>query len=201
MVDSIARRGVADRRVLDTMAAVPRERFVPAAGRSRAYADGPLPIGDGQTISQPLIVAEMLAAAAIRPEDRVLEVGAGSGYVAALLAALAAEVFAIERLPTLAAAAREQLAALGCAVDLRAGDGTLGWPEKAPFNAVIVSAGGPAVPPALVEQLAPGGRLVMPVGPAGMQRLLKLTRGATTIEEDLGLCAFVPLIGEGGWPA
>ena len=200
MVAFLAARCIGNARVLDAMAAVPRERFVPAELAAAAYRDGPAPIGEGQTISQPLIVAEMLAAAALQPGDRVLEVGAGSGYVAALLSRLG-EVFAIERLPMLADAARERLAALGCAnVQLRTADGTFGWPEAAPFDAIIVSAGGPRVPTAFKEQLAPGGRLMIPVGQPRMQRLQKLTRGETLVEEDLGLCAFVPLIGEDGWP-
>ncbi len=199
----VAARGVSDPRVLDAMRVVPREAFVPPGQAARAHADGPLPIGEGQTISQPYIVALMAEAARIGPGDRVLEVGAGSGYAAAVLSRLAARVFAVERLSALAEAAAERLARLGCAnVAVRAGDGTLGWPEAAPFDAIVVSAGGPEVPEALMAQLAPGGRLVMPVGrDEGIQRLLRLTRSRDGwVEDDLGAVRFVPLIGAQGWP-
>jgi protein-L-isoaspartate(D-aspartate) O-methyltransferase len=199
----IAGRGIGDPRVLDAMRAVPREAFVPEAQRPHAYDDNPLPIGEGQTISQPYIVARMAEAAAIAPTDHVLEVGAGSGYAAAILSRLAARVHAIERLPALADRAGATLRARGFDnVTIRAGDGTLGWSEAAPFDAIIVSAGGPSVPEALRAQLAPGGRLVMPVGSdPSLQRLIRLTRsGESWQEDDLGPVRFVPLIGAQGWP-
>ena len=199
----LARRGVSDERVLDAMARVPREAFVPADLRGRAYADGPLPIGRGQTISQPLVVALTAQALRLRATDRVLEVGAGSGYAAAVLAELAAEVFTIDRLPDLADAARERLRETGYGrVEVRHGDGTLGLPQAAPFDAIAVAAGGPEVPAALREQLTIGGRLVIPVGQRDRgQRLVRVTRVAHDQyeEEDLGPVSFVPLVGRQGW--
>ncbi len=198
----VARRGVADERVLDAMRRVPRERFVSALMREFAYQDSALPIEESQTISQPFIVAAMIEAAELKPSDRVLEVGAGSGYAAAVMAEIAHRVFAIERQPRLAAVAARRLEKLGYDnLEIRAGDGTLGWPDQAPFDAIIVSAGGPQVPAALLQQLAPGGRLIIPVGESSRdQRLLKLTRTIEGFrEEDLGAVAFVPLIGEEGW--
>ena len=189
-------RGITDGRVLAAMAAVPREAFVSPDLATEAYADRPLPIGAGQTISQPYMVAVMAEAARIGPGDRVLEVGAGCGYAVAVLSRLAAEVHAVERLPDLAKDARRRLADLGCtgaSVHLR--DGTEGLPEAAPFDAIIVSAGGKRVPPALKRQLAEGGRLVVPVGPPGAQALLRLVRhGDAFDEEDLGPVSFVPLV-------
>ena len=204
MVDAqIAGRGVRDRAVLEAMRSVPREAFVATRLRDRAYDDTPLPIGTGQTISQPYIVALMLEAAAIGPADRVLEVGAGSGYAAAVAGRLAAHVDAVERHATLARAAAERLAALGFAnVAIREADGSIGWPAGAPYDAIVVSAAGPHLPAALREQLAVGGRLVMPVGERGWgQRLLKLTRidAGTFRQEDLGGVVFVPLVGAQGW--
>lgn len=198
----IAGRGVRNARVLDAMRAVPRERFVAPDMAEFAYEDQPLPIGEGQTISQPLIVAYMLEAAEIVSGATVLEVGAGSGYAAAVLAEMGAKVFAIERHATLADAARQRLAELGCpTVEVKQGDGTAGWPDRAPFDAIIVSAGGPAVPETLKRQLRLGGRLVIPVGEPGRQCLLKVTRIGKDgyDEEDLGSVAFVPLIGAEGW--
>jgi protein-L-isoaspartate(D-aspartate) O-methyltransferase len=204
MVDvQISRRGIRDRHVLDAMRDVPREAFVEPGLEEFAYEDGPLPIGQGQTISQPYIVALMIEAAEVKPGDRVLEVGAGSGYAAAVMSRIAAQVHAIERHPALGEAARRRFATLGYRnVELRVGDGTKGWPEAAPFDAILVAAGGPAVPPALTEQLAVGGRLVIPVGEEERQQtLLKITRRseAEYEEEDLGAVMFVPLIGEQGW--
>lgn len=200
----LAARGIVDPRVLEAMRSVPREAFVPADRQHDAYADSPLPIEDGQTISQPYIVAVMAEAAALQPADRVLEVGAGSGYASAVLSLLAARVHAIERQPRLAATARERLDRLGYgSVVLRCGDGSTGWAEAAPFDAILVAAGGPSVPAALRQQLAPGGRLIMPVGESlDRQHLVKLTRTATHAfrEEDLGPVAFVPLVGAQGWP-
>ena len=204
MVDvQIARRGVRDRHVLDAMRAVPREAFVEPGLAEFAYADGPLPIGEGQAIPRPYVVALMTEAAEVKPGERVLEVGAGSGYAAAVMSRIAARVHAVERHAALADDARRRLSGLGYDnIELRVGDGTLGWPEAAPFDAILVAAGGPEVPPALKEQLAIGGRLVVPVGGEDDgQTLLKITRtGAAAYEkENLGDLAFVPLIGEQGW--
>lgn len=204
VADQIAARGLDDPLVLDAMRAVPREDFVPAEERDLAYEDGPLPIGHGQTISQPYIVAVMIAAARVRPGERVLEIGTGSGYGAAVLSKIAAEVYTIERIEALSESAKDRLAALGYDnVHVRSGDGTLGWPEHAPYDAIVVTAGGPSVPQALLAQLKPGGRLVMPLGSSQrLQRLVRLTRtGPETYDEDeLEPVAFVPLIGKQGWP-
>ena len=198
----IIRRGVGDPRLWAAMRAVPRERFVPEDVRSLAYEDRPLPVEAGQTISQPYIVARMIEAAAISPEDRVLEVGAGSGYAAAVMSRLAAHVFAVERIAELAALAERRMKALGYDnVSIGLGDGTAGWAEKAPFDAILVAAGGPGVPPPLREQLAIGGRLVMPVGDGGEQQLVRLIRKDKE-EFDLTVLEavrFVPLIGAHGW--
>lgn len=204
MVDEqLARRGVSDARVLAAMGEVPREFFVPDALSARSYDDGPLPIEAGQTISQPFVVALMIAAAQLSDADRVLEIGAGSGYAAAVMSRIAAQVYAIERHGELAEGAAARLRRLGYDnVEVRAGDGTQGWPERAPFDAIIASAGAPAIPQALKEQLDIGGRLVMPVGDTPrLQTLLKVRRtgAATFAEEDLGAVAFVPLIGAHGW--
>jgi protein-L-isoaspartate(D-aspartate) O-methyltransferase len=199
----IAARGVRDPAVLEAMRTVPREAFLPPELEEFAYADAPLPIERGQTISQPYIVALMAAAARIRPGDRVLEVGTGSGYAAAVLGRIAHDVYTIERHEELASMAAERLARLGFRnVSVLHADGTLGWPEHAPYDAIVVAAGGPEVPPALLDQLAPGGRLVIPVGEGrGLQRLLRVTRGADgrVHEEELGDVRFVPLIGAQGW--
>lgn len=200
----LAGRDISDPAVLAAMGAVPREAFVEPSQRGEAYADRPLPIGHGQTISQPYIVALMAQLLELGPGDRVLEVGSGCGYAAAVLSHLATEVYAIEVIAPLAEAAAERLARLGYpGVHVRAGDGTLGWPEAAPFDAILVSAAGPIAPPSLVAQLAPGGRLVLPLGPSGgNQRLIRLRRGrdgAPDVREDLGPVAFVPLRGEQGW--
>jgi protein-L-isoaspartate(D-aspartate) O-methyltransferase len=205
MVDRQLRaRGIADPRLIDAFRAVPRELFVAGAYRRFAYDDGPLPIAAGQTISQPYIVAEMIAAAGIDASSRVLEVGCGSGYAAAVLARLAARVLTIDRHSELVEAAVERFAMLRSTnVDARVGDGTLGWPEAAPFDAILVAAAGPAPPPALKAQLTLGGRLVMPVGSAdGVQQLVRLTRhsAADFEEEALAPVRFVPLIGVQGWP-
>jgi len=200
----IARRGVRDARVQDAFRKVPREVFVPEALQEFAYEDTPLPIPEGQTISQPYIVALMAQAAGIGPKDKVLEIGTGSGYAAAILATLGGRVFTIERHAGLADAARERLRRLGFGnVEVRTGDGTLGWPEAAPFDAILAAAGGPSAPDSLKDQLAIGGRLVIPVGERGEQTLLKLTRTGpdSFSEEDLGGVRFVPLIGAEGWSA
>ncbi|NUZ04861.1 protein-L-isoaspartate(D-aspartate) O-methyltransferase [Piscinibacter koreensis] len=199
--EQLVARGIADPRVLDAMRQLPREAFLSAA-TSAAYADSAQPIEAGQTISQPYIVALMAEAARIGPADRVLEVGAGSGYAAAVCAALAAEVYAIERHPQLVEIARARLERLGIAnVHLQAGDGTLGWPDAAPFDAILVSAAGPRVPESLRSQLAEEGRLVMPVGRRhATQQLVRVTRGANGfVEEHFAAVAFVPLIGAEGF--
>lgn len=197
--EQIVARGIESPLVLDAFRAVPRERFVDEWLQERAYDDTPLPIGEGQTISQPFVVALMIEAAGVRPGQRVLEVGAGSGYAAAVASRIADRVYAMERHEGLGRTASERLAALGYDnVELRIGDGAAGWREAAPFDAIIVSAGGEAVPAALREQLAPCGVLVMPVGPQrGGKRLLRLTRDAAGgfATDDLGGVAFVPLVG------
>lgn len=196
--DQLEARGVRDARVLAAMAEVPREAFVPGHLRPHAYDDRALPIEADQTISQPYIVALMAEAAAIGPEDRVLEVGAGSGYAAAVLSRLAREVFAIERQPELARLAAERLARLGYTnVRVIEGDGTLGLPDQAPFDAILVPAAGREVPQALIEQLAEGGRLVIPVGGSVFQTLIRLTRTpAGLVRDEYGGVAFVPLIAD-----
>ncbi|SIT35940.1 Protein-L-isoaspartate O-methyltransferase 1 [Paraburkholderia piptadeniae] len=205
MVDSqIASRGVRDPRVLDAMRTLPRHVFVPHHLTEFAYSDTPLPLAGGQTISQPFIVARMIEAAELSPQDRVPDIGTGSGYAAAVASRLASHVDSIERDASLAASARETLSANGFAnIDVLDADGTLGWASRAPFDAIIAAAGGPDVPPAWRDQLAMGGRLVMPIGThRERQRLVKLARASATQfdEEDLGEVHFVPLIGEQGWP-
>ncbi|HEX4741562.1 MAG TPA: protein-L-isoaspartate(D-aspartate) O-methyltransferase, partial [Caulobacteraceae bacterium] len=194
---------VLDSHVLDAMREVPREAFVPDGLEEFAYEDSPLPIEAGQTISQPYIVALMIEAAEIRPGDRVLEIGAGSGYAAAVMSRIAAQVYTIERHGILTQRAVERLERLGYDnVEVRTGDGTHGWSDAAPFDAILAAAGGPAIPQILKDQLEIGGRLVMPVGETQReQRLVKVTRKDATHfeEEDLGGVMFVPLIGEHGW--
>lgn len=201
----IAGRGVEDERVLAAMETVPREAFVADENRVHAYADTALPIEEGQTISQPYIVAVMAEAAEIGPDDRVLEIGTGSGYGAAVLSRLADEVLTLERHRPLADAARERLESVGYDnVEVRVGDGTLGWPARAPFDAIVVTAGAPdSIPEPLLEQLAPGGRLVIPTGATlDGQELIRVRRsddGARTTRESLGAVRFVPLVGSEGW--
>ena len=203
MVDrQIAARGVRDPAVLAAMRSVPRERFLPPHLEEFAYQDSPLPIEQGQTISQPFIVALMAEALQLDAGDRVLEIGTGSGYAAAVLARVAREVYTVERHGELAESARIRLQELGFdTVSVRHGDGTLGWPEHAPYDAIVVAAGGPRVPEALLAQLAPGGRLVIPIGEEKAQELVRVTRRAdgTFEREDLGAVRFVPLIGAEGW--
>lgn len=199
--EQIRARGVRDERVLAVMERVPRERFVPAADAAAAYEDRALPLSSGQTISQPYVVAAMTEALRLRPESRVLEIGTGSGYQTAVLAELAAAVWTIERLESLQRIAREALAELGILnVSYRVGDGTLGWPEAAPFDGIIVTAAAPDVPPSLVSQLAPDGRLVIPVGGREEQTLTVVERtDRGTREIPQFPCRFVKLIGQEGW--
>ncbi|WP_022722303.1 protein-L-isoaspartate(D-aspartate) O-methyltransferase [Rhodopseudomonas sp. B29] len=203
VTEQIAARGVRDPRVLAAMRRVPREAFLPADKRAFAYDDAPVPIAAGQTMSQPYIVALMAEALGLTGGERVLEIGTGSGYAAAVLAELAAEVFSVERIDTLADAAAAVLGRLGIRnLHLRCGDGTLGWREHAPFAAIVVAAGGPQVPASLKRQLIIGGRLVMPVGPSDdMQRLVRVTRQgeADFYEETLAEVRFVPLLGAEGF--
>jgi protein-L-isoaspartate(D-aspartate) O-methyltransferase len=200
--NQLHRRGIHDPRVLAAMSTVPRHEFVPQQSWPDAYADHPVPIGEQQTTSQPYIIAAMLQAAEVAPQDRALEIGAGSGYQTALLAHLAATVFAVERYPTLSARAQNVLGRLGYAhAMVITGDGSLGLPEHAPYDVIIVAAAAPRVPPALVKQLAPGGRLVVPVGDSQQQvlQLARKSRDGTVTVTSLEGCRFVPLIGQQGF--
>jgi protein-L-isoaspartate(D-aspartate) O-methyltransferase len=203
VAEQLVKRGIADPAVLEAMRNVPRHLFVDEALRDRAYGDHPLPIGDAQTISQPFIVARMTELLRLTGREKVLEIGTGSGYQAAVLSRLAARVCSIERIPKLAARARQALEAIGASnVWVRTADGTMGWADEAPFDRILVAAGGPSVPPPLVDQLAEGGRLVMPVGPEDAQRLRIVDKqgGQTRESEDSG-CVFVKLIGKYAWEA
>jgi len=199
--NQIIRRGIKDERVLDVIRRVPRHLFVPQDIRHLAYSNGPLPIGYGQTISQPYIVALMTELLELTGKEKVLELGTGSGYQAAILSCLAREVYSIERHAALAEQAKKILAQLGYDnVVVRVSDGTLGWPEHAPYEAIIVTAAAPDVPQPLIDQLADGGRLVAPVGSRWSQVLVKVKRqGDMLTREHLTPVAFVPLIGEHGW--
>ncbi len=205
MVDTqIRARGVKDGRLLTVMQAVPRHLFVEEAMMDQAYNDNPLPIGEKQTISQPYIVALMTEALSLTGKEKALEIGTGSGYQTAILAQLADRVFSIERIASLAGKARKMLDYMHAFnVAIRVGDGTYGWKEEAPFDAILVTAGAPKVSSILVAQLSLGGRLVIPVGNRSTQTLLKVTRLSEDIhdikKEDLGGCRFVDLIGEHGW--
>jgi len=204
MVDTqLKRRGIADPRVLAAMAKIPRHRFVPLHLKEQTYGDYPLPIGEDQTISQPYIVALMTEALELKGGEKVLELGAGSGYQAAILGELADQVFTIERIPSLAQAAQMVLKELGYTnVHIHVADGTLGWAEEAPFDAILVTAGSPQIPPPLVEQLALGGRLVIPVGNSYTQTLTRVRRTPEGLKHEyLGGCRFVKLIGKHGWEA
>jgi protein-L-isoaspartate(D-aspartate) O-methyltransferase len=194
-------RGIVDARVLEAMADVPRHEFVPPRNRSFAYEDRPLSIGGGQTISQPFMVATMLEALELRGDEKVLDVGTGSGYQAALLSRLVREVVTVEIVPRLARNAQKTLKRLGYAnVRVAAGDGSVGWPAEAPYDAIIVAAGSPRVPAPLLDQLASGGRLVIPVGEPSGQRLLRVHNNHRMLEtEQLAWCEFVPLVGREGW--
>ncbi|HEX9582600.1 MAG TPA: protein-L-isoaspartate(D-aspartate) O-methyltransferase [Gemmatimonadales bacterium] len=201
LVEELRGRGVEDLAVLHAFATTPRHLFVPEALRSRAYEDAALPVGRGQTISQPSTHAAYLQILNLRGHERVLEIGTGTGYQAALLSCLAAQVFTVERIPELASQARQALEAAGVAnVTVLTGDGTIGWRPYAPYDAILVAAAGPRVPEPLIEQLADGGCLVMPVQGAGAQELVRLTReGAHVASETLGAADFVRLIGRHGF--
>jgi len=196
-------RGVTDKRVLAAMERVPRDKFVEVLDRGTAYADHPLTIDCGQTISQPYIVAYMTEALKLDAGDRVLEVGTGSGYQAAILAEIAKEVYTVERFKELSERAKQVIFGLGYKnVHFSLGDGTLGWKSESPFDAIIVTAATPKIPPSLVKQLSPGGRLVAPVGGRSIQNLVRLTKDSkgATKEETLIACVFVPLVGAEGFP-
>jgi protein-L-isoaspartate(D-aspartate) O-methyltransferase len=199
--DQLADRGICDERVLETMGKVPRHHFVPALERASAYEDRPLPIANGQTISQPYIVAYMLQTLALLGEERVLDIGTGSGYQAALLGELVREVHTVERHAELATNAARTLADLGYMnVDVHHADGSQGWPPAAPYDAIIVAAGAPVVPQPLLDQLSGQGRLVIPVGDPGLQILQLWKPGGSGYDYDeLVPVAFVPLVGEHGW--
>ena len=193
---------IADERVLAVMASLPRHLFVPEALKAQAYKDNALPIAGGQTISQPFIVARMTELLDLKGNEKVLEIGAGTGYQTAILASLVRKVFAIERLPNLAAEAEQRLHSIGFRnFTIKAADGTAGWDTYHPFDAILVAAGGPAIPEPLVKQLKPGGKLVLPVGGDQREQMLILVTktSAGYKQENFGPCAFVPLIGEHGW--
>lgn len=199
--EQLISRGVKDPRVIAAMQKIPRHLFVEEALQNQAYTDHPLPIGEKQTISQPYIVALMTEALELKGTEKVLEIGAGSGYQTAILAELAQKVFSIERIRSLAIKARKLLFELGYFnVEIKIFDGTYGWVEEGPFDAIIVTAGGPEIPKPLLDQLAVGGRLVIPVGDAYVQDLIRLRKKEDGIhKEDLGGCRFVKLIGKYGW--
>jgi protein-L-isoaspartate(D-aspartate) O-methyltransferase len=202
MIDEhLLRRGITDERVIDAMRRVPRHLFVEEALQDRAYGDHPLPIGEGQTISQPFIVAQMTSLLALSGAEKVLEVGTGSGYQTAVLAALARRVCSIERLPGLAARARALIEGLGISnVWIRVGNGALGWPDEAPFDRILIAAGAPEVPPPLFQQLAEGGRMVLPVGDRVNQTLTLVENVAGTMKTTAwGNCTFVKLVGKYAW--
>lgn len=202
MVDQLMRHGIGHAGVLDAMRSVPRHRFVPEQYRAYSYRDTPIEIGELQTISQPYIVALMIELVRPRPDSVMLEIGTGSGYLAAVLSRLCAGVYGVERLESLAERSRAVLESLGYRnIEIRVGDGTLGWEEKAPFDGIIVSAAGPAVPESLRAQLAPGGTLVMPVGGRREQRLVRLEKSpdGRITTTNIGDVRFVSLIGEEGW--
>ncbi|MFV2038849.1 MAG: protein-L-isoaspartate(D-aspartate) O-methyltransferase [Acidimicrobiales bacterium] len=202
VVRQLRGRDIHDERVLAAMESVPRERFVPASHAASAYDDHPLAIGAGQTISQPYIVALMTQAVGLDQDSNVLEIGTGSGYGAAVLSRVARRVVTVERLSRLAHSATDLLGGLGYAnVDVVCADGTLGWPARAPYEGIVVTAGGPKVPTALIDQLCEGGRLVIPVtSEQGDQRLIRVVRhGSTSSREELAEVRFVPLIGKQGW--
>jgi protein-L-isoaspartate(D-aspartate) O-methyltransferase len=201
VVEQLERRGIKDPRVLAAMRAVERDRFIPTEYAEHAYDDGPLPIGSSQTISQPYIVALMSEVAALDGHERVLEIGTGSAYQAAILSHLAAEVYSVESIPSLHERARQILDAMGiCNVHLRCGDGSDGWPEEAPFDAILVTAAMPGVARPLLEQLSKGGRLVAPIGEEELQTLVRLQRINNSWQEEyFGECRFVKMTGKHGF--
>lgn len=201
LVELLRERGIHDMAVLRAFDLTPRHQFVPTGVRHRAYEDAPLQIGSGQTISQPSIHAKYLEILALQGGERVLEIGTGSGYQTVLLSHLVAQVFTIERIPALFASSREAINRAGATnVSMLLGDGTVGWREYAPYDAILVSAGGPTIPPALVEQLADGGRMLVPVGSKEEQTLTLVTRrGAGTDQKEIAPVRFVPLFGTQGW--
>jgi protein-L-isoaspartate(D-aspartate) O-methyltransferase len=203
LVEALQERGVRDLAVLHAFDQTPRHLFVPTAMRHRAYEDSALPIGNGQTISQPSTHARYLELLALTGKERVLEIGTGSGYQTVLLSHLASQVFSIERVGTLVTKARDAIRAAGASnVSLLAGDGTLGWRDFSPFDAILVTAGSPTVPTPLAEQLAEGGRLLIPIGDREEQILTLFTRrGEELARRDIGAARFVPLIGKYGWPS
>ncbi len=201
MVAGLKEAGIRDSRVLKAMAAVPRHVFVPQRWRNRSYDESALAIGQGQTISQPYVVAKMTEAARLRPDDKVLEIGTGSGYQASVLSHLVRFVFTVERIAELAREAKDRLDSLGIEnVSVKVMDGSLGWSAQAPYSAILVTAGAPEVPRLLLGQLADGGRLVVPVGGLEEQELMVVERrGDSSVERNLGRATFVPLIGRFGW--
>ncbi len=194
-------RGISDERVLRAMEKVPRDKFVPQDYQESAHSDRPLPIGEGQTVSQPYMVGIMTQCLGLKGEERVLEIGTGSGYQSAVLMELARELFTIERIPSLGERAKSVLSELSYdRFHLKIADGTKGWPEEAPFDGIIVTAGAPDIPETLVGQLSEGGRLVIPVGSRFSQKLYRCSKkGKSYIKEENTMCVFVPLIGEFGW--
>ena len=201
LIEELRGKGISDLSVLRALDLVPRHQFVPTGVRHRAYEDAPLPIGHGQTISQPWVHATYLQTLHLTGSEKVLEIGTGSGYQTALLAQLCAHVYSVERLRPLLETARDSITACGITnVSLLCGDGTYGWPEYAPFDAILVSAGSPDVPKPLLQQLAAGGRLLVPVGGRDDQRLMEITRtGGEFTSRDLSDVRFVPLVGKHGW--
>lgn len=200
--EQIKRRGVSDPATLNAMSIVPRHEFVPSLLKESAYEDTPLPIGLGQTISQPYIVALMTQSAELKPGETILEIGTGSGYAAAVLSRIVDHVFTIERIDDLVQRSKSCYKELGYHnIEVKSGDGSLGWPEKGPFDAIIVTAGAPVIPHSLKEQLKPGGRLIIPVGDAFSQKLLRIRKDKDNhfTEETVEFVRFVPLIGEEGW--
>ncbi len=200
--EQILARGITSPRLIEALLTIPRHLFVQEAMADQAYSDGPLPIGEKQTISQPYMVALMTDLLELGGSEHVLEIGTGSGYQTAILATLARRVWTIERIRPLALQARKVLDSLGLInINIKVGDGTLGWPEEAPFDAILVTAGAPAIPEALAEQLAPGGRLVIPVGNEADQTILRIRKGQDgSLSHETGVgCRFVPLIGQQGW--
>jgi len=200
--EQIRRRGIRDERLLAAMGAIPRHLFVPSDLRHRAYADEPVSIGEGQTISQPFIVAEMTAALKLTGKEKILEIGTGSGYQTAILSKLSQRVITVERIPSLASKAMRLLGELGCEnIDFFVDDGTLGWPPLAPYDRILATAASPCIPQPWTEQLAEGGILVLPVGGRLSQELLKVTKHeGKTVTDYLGACIFVPMIGRHGFP-